>query len=44
MQVNTPEFLRWGRAEALAESVRDFLPWGWKRVAQRLWCGTAFTV
>ena len=25
-----PGFLRWGHAEALAESVRDFLPWSWK--------------
>ena len=32
-----PGFLRWGHAEALAESVRDFLPWSWKRASVRLW-------
>ena len=37
--VGCPKFLRCGHARALSESVRDFLPWGWKRAAQRPWQG-----
>ena len=33
-----PKFFHWGHAGPLTDSLRVFVPWGWKRAAQRLWC------
>ena len=30
-----PKFLGWDYAEALSESVKEYLPWGCKKAAQR---------
>ena len=38
LRLRCPKSLRWGHAGAFTESVREYLPWGWKRSAQRLWC------